>query len=110
MDKVYIHFKDITLKEANKRAADLQKTITKSVKITPDLIKKDGNTMDAGSILEIILASKTVVEIAKAISIWLIRNNNVKIIFKDKDKNEISIDKLDSGNQLLYDFLESIKS
>jgi hypothetical protein len=81
MNTFTITFDDMTVAEAGQQAVALQQTLRDAVpEIKTEVKKADPNTMDAGSILQIILGSASVLALATGISNYLLRTRSAKLV------------------------------
>jgi len=87
MHTVYLHF-DTSPARANQLAEEFQSYISQRHGIVLPRTKATRNTMDAGSILTIVLAAPSVAAVAQGLRTWLSKRNDIKVVFRD-DKHTI---------------------
>jgi len=99
MEKIYLHLDNVTVKDGNLKAIELKNSIKRATGEDLKLIKKKQNTQDAGTILEIVLTSKAILEIAKGIGVWIGKNGGVNVSYKDSAGTEIMAKNIDSKDK-----------
>jgi hypothetical protein len=85
MEQVFLHF-ETNLAEANKLAEELNEYLKDNYQVDVPIVKKDPNTQDAGSILQIILGAPALALVIKGLADWLMKRNSASItVTKDKE-------------------------
>lgn len=83
MTTLYLHF-ETSLAQANQLAEELQTHINDIYQVYLPRKKAEGNTMDGGSVLTIVLAAPTLVAVAQGVRIWLSKKNDIRVTFKNE--------------------------
>lgn len=85
-NELHISFGAISAAEAGRRAAELESFLRTSVPgIRIERLRENRESMDAGTILAVVLGSAAVVELAKGLTIWLSKRQGTELTFKDKN-------------------------
>lgn len=80
--------------EAGQLAADLQDYLQMNFPDTaPALRREDGNAMDIGTSIALILGTPAVVALARGLADWLKRRDGPVLVLRDKNGLEIIVDK-----------------
>jgi hypothetical protein len=82
-----IEFHEVSNAEAAQYAAELKETISNDApEVKSQITKADLDTMDAGSILQIILNAGSVIAVAGGIAAFIRGLNIGEVMIKDKDR------------------------